>query len=422
MNQQQGHSTTASLDNGSGGVRRGLPRWCSAVAVCAVFSLAGCGAAGGSAASDESSTSSVQRVAVHALGRLEPQGTVLKVSPTSGNEGSTLAELLVAEGDDVAAGQVLARLDTAPRRHAALQESQARWAAANSRLQQILAGSKQGDIDKARSAVLFAEQELQSKLRDWTRAQELRQKQTLSMADFDAAQLAWQRATQNLEQARAMLTAVSEVREVDVQAQEAEIAVAAAAIVTAQTQLAAAELRAPQSGRILKIHAHQGELIGSQGVLEMGRVERMQAVAEVYEGDLPLVYVGQPAQIALDSIPGSMAGVVVEIGHLVGRKAVLTNDPVSDTDARVVEVRIDLLPPMIPALQRLSNARVQVQLSLNRLNDEPVDRRPSPASSPAAPSSQVVLPEANPAVLVSPTAVIPMTIPSPSGPGSTEDE
>jgi HlyD family secretion protein len=44
----------------------------------------------------------------------------------------------------------------------------------------------------------------------------------------------------------------------------------------------------------------------------------------------------------------------------VARKIVLTNDPVSDTDARVVEVRIDLEPESARRVERLSNARVEV--------------------------------------------------------------
>jgi HlyD family secretion protein len=43
---------------------------------------------------------------------------------------------------------------------------------------------------------------------------------------------------------------------------------------------------------------------------------------------------------------------------------VLTNDPVSDTDARVVEVRIDLKSDQIESVARLSNARVEVTILL----------------------------------------------------------
>ena len=62
---------------------------------------------------------------VHALGRFEPAGTVLRISAPSGNEGGCLAELLVEEGSDVAQGQLLARMDTYARRVTAVAEARA---------------------------------------------------------------------------------------------------------------------------------------------------------------------------------------------------------------------------------------------------------------------------------------------------------
>lgn len=50
--------------------------------------------------------------------------------------------------------------------------------------------------------------------------------------------------------------------------------------------------------------------------------------------------------------------------NLVARKVVLTNDPVSDTDARIVEVRIQLDPEHLEYVARLSNSRVEVGIRL----------------------------------------------------------
>jgi HlyD family secretion protein len=57
-----------------------------------------------------------------------------------------------------------------------------------------------------------------------------------------------------------------------------------------------------------------------------------------------------------------LPGVVEEIGLRVGRKDVLSNDPVSDTDARVVEVRVRLGPDGCREVAGLSNARVEVSI------------------------------------------------------------
>jgi HlyD family secretion protein len=94
----------------------------------------------------------------------------------------------------------------------------------------------------------------------------------------------------------------------------------------------------------------------------------MHAVAEVYEGDLLRVRVGERARVTLESSGEVLAGVVVEVGHVVARKAVLSNDPVSDTDARVVEVRIRLDQADSRRVERLSNARVGVLIGESKAN------------------------------------------------------
>jgi HlyD family secretion protein len=116
-------------------------------------------------------------------------------------------------------------------------------------------------------------------------------------------------------------------------------------------------------------------------VLELGDVREMQAVAEVFEADVSLLREGLSAEVVVDGSGDRLTGRVVEIGHLVARKVVLTNDPVSDTDARVVEVRVSLDAESSARVARLSNARVEVKISL---------ADPAPTVS-LLPSSQSIL-------------------------------
>ena len=97
----------------------------------------------------------------------------------------------------------------------------------------------------------------------------------------------------------------------------------------------------------------------------MGDVDHMHAVAEVFEADVALVSIGMTVDVLLDGSGEQLSGTVVDVGHLVARKIVLTNDPVSDTDARVVEVRVALDAASIAKVARLSNARVEVFIRLN---------------------------------------------------------
>lgn len=306
----------------------------------------------------------VKRLQVHSLGRLEPAGTILQLSPKSGNEGAVIEKLLVSEGDDVNAGATLAILDNQARRQAALEEAQARLAAAEARLQQIKAGAKGGDIQAQESVVNLAEAQSKVAARDLTRAKELHAQGAMQLEVVDQRQWEFDRLQLERRRAAATLESLKEIRDVDVAVAEKEIAGANATVDRAQADLDASLVTAPVSGRILKIHTHPGEKLNERGILEMGDVLRMQAVAEVFEADVSLIRKGMTAEIRIDSSGHRIEGTVIEIGNLVSRKVVLTNDPVSDTDARVVEVRIDLNSEQVGSVARLANARVEVTILL----------------------------------------------------------
>src|SRR6476469_297760 len=64
------------------------------------------------AAATAAATSVATRNSVTALGRLTPQGEVIKLSALSASEGARIELLQVEEGDRVIQGQILAVLDT----------------------------------------------------------------------------------------------------------------------------------------------------------------------------------------------------------------------------------------------------------------------------------------------------------------------
>ena len=116
-------------------------------------------------------------------------------------------------------------------------------------------------------------------------------------------------------------------------------------VINAQLDAAAAELeltvvRSPLSGRVLKIHAHQGERVAMDGIAEIGDTDEMYAVAEVYESDIGRVHVGQRATVTSRAFGDALHGTVEHIGWKIGKMDVLNTDPAAKTDARVVEVKI----------------------------------------------------------------------------------
>ncbi|MEY2855840.1 MAG: hypothetical protein RLZZ74_149 [Cyanobacteriota bacterium] len=85
--------------------------------------------------------------AVTALGRIEPQGKMIKLAPSPNLGGAKIAQLLVEEGDRVISGQTIALLDNYRRANAAVELASQEVKVAEADLGIIKAGAKQGDIN-----------------------------------------------------------------------------------------------------------------------------------------------------------------------------------------------------------------------------------------------------------------------------------
>jgi HlyD family secretion protein len=109
---------------------------------------------------------------------------------------------------------------------------------------------------------------------------------------------------------------------------------------------------------VLDVTIHPGELIGERGILEMGRVDRMYAIAEVYETDIRHVRVGQRATISSPALDSELTGTVRAIRQKVEKQDEIGTDPAARKDARIIEVPI-LLDDAAPAAG-LTNLQVDV--------------------------------------------------------------
>jgi HlyD family secretion protein len=102
---------------------------------------------------------------VTALGRLEPKGEIIKLSAPSSNEGNRVEQLLVKESDRVKAGQVVAIMDNRDRLQASLGEAQKQVQVARTRLSQVKAGAKQGEIGARQATVNRLQVELEGNIK-----------------------------------------------------------------------------------------------------------------------------------------------------------------------------------------------------------------------------------------------------------------
>jgi HlyD family secretion protein len=83
---------------------------------------------------------------ITALGRIEPQGEIIKLTAPSGASGAIVTQLKVEEGDFIKEGQIVALLDGFEQSLASVSEAESRVNIAKAKLNQIKIGAKSGDL------------------------------------------------------------------------------------------------------------------------------------------------------------------------------------------------------------------------------------------------------------------------------------
>jgi HlyD family secretion protein len=268
-----------------------------------------------------------------------------------------LAERAVDEGEDVTAGQVLARLDTRDlEREVALrqaevdlaeaalaeleagfrQEEIAQAAAAvrraGSRLEELRNGSRPQEIAAAEATVERAAADLERVRLDYERQQTLHRKEVISDREFELARSAYTQTQARLKEAEEHLALVREGprREAIAQAEaglrEAEerlrllrnghrpedIAQARARVRQSREARALAEIHmdyatlpSPLTGTVLAEHTEAGEYVSpGTPVVTVGNLEQVWLRAYINETDLGRVRLGQAVDISADTFPG----------------------------------------------------------------------------------------------------------------------
>lgn len=173
--------------------------------------------------------------------------------------------------------------------------------------------------------------------------------------------------TEQIQENLATLDRISEVRNVDVQKAEAELAKTQASLVKAEQELELAYVKSPITGRILKIYSYPGEtILPEEGIAELGQTQNMMVTAEVYESDIEKVRLRQSVIIKSENgaFSQEIRGKVAEIGWLIDRQGIFDIDPGSDVDNRVVEVKIQLDSQDNSRIAQLTYSQVLVKILL----------------------------------------------------------
>ena len=249
--------------------------------------------------------------AVAALGQLQPAGDVRRLAaPASGMAGTPrVASLRVKEGDVITRGQVLAVFDNRPQIEADLAALDERIRSVDTEIplrRREVARYAQAARVGAATAVLLEEKQDELTLLERKRAELFAERRSLE-TDWDDS-----------------------------------------------------ELRSPIDGIVLKLHAREGERPSTDGVMEVGASQSMEALIEVYESDINRIAMDERVTLVSENggFKGELDGQVTRISPQVRQRQVISTDPTGDADARVVEVLVRLDAASAERVARLAGLKV----------------------------------------------------------------
>ena len=337
---------------------------------------------------------------VTALGRIEPEGEVIKLSAPISGEGSQIEKILVQEGDMVTKGQVIAILNNRERLQAELTAAKAEVRIIQAKIAQIQAGAKpgeitaqkaiidrlvaesQGDIDTQKAILEKLQAELINAKAENKRYQELYIEGAISASEKDsknlniettkkslqAAQLQLKKlelsSKEKIKEASATLNQISEVRKVDIEVAIAELNRVDVNVKKATINLQQAYVKSPQNGQVFEIYTHPGELISNNGIADIGKTSQMYVVAEVYESDINKIIQGKQVRIVSDVFAQELQGKVERIGLQVRKQNLTNTDPSTNIDNRIVKVHIRLNKASSQQAAKFTNMQVKTIISL----------------------------------------------------------
>ena len=299
---------------------------------------------------------------VGALGRVEPASRIRKLNQPGGMNVSRLERLLVAEGDEVRAGQLLAEFADASLKDATVTQAEAALAEQRAALARVREAGRASEVaaQRARIAGIAAQEEIAR--REANRTDRLVPSGAGSEAAAERNRFVLFRLSAERDLAEADLLTLSTPRPEDVTLTAARVAGAEAALAKAQADARLARVHAPMDGTILRIFARPGDQVGNDGLMEMADLSRLDVVADVFETDLGRLRPGATAEIIIPGERQRVAATLREIGWQVRRTTQAGTDPVAAVDSRTVEVRLTVSEEGVALLRRRSNMQVQVAI------------------------------------------------------------
>jgi HlyD family secretion protein len=291
-----------------------------------------------------SATAAGGRLTVIAAGGLvEPAGEERIIIPQLSGR---LSKVLIAEGDEVRAGQLIAEIENSEYR-AALAATEAELQRREAELTRLKNGARREEIAAAEAARTEAAALERQALAERDRRDNLLRNKLIaaetaqqSRAQAEAAIARRSRADADLDLLRAG------ARVEDIAAATAAVAAARAERDRAAALVEKTLIYAPIDGNVLKRDLSEGETVVALSPLPLARIGNLSkrfVRADIDELDIGRIREGQAATIVSDAFPQQQfAGKVVRVSQRMGRRNSISGDPAEKQDAKILEALIEL--------------------------------------------------------------------------------
>jgi multidrug resistance efflux pump len=161
----------------------------------------------------------------------------------------------------------------------------------------------------------------------------------------DQKQLEQSISLQSLEREQAKLRVMKETLQTDLQQIDTDISIIKAKLDNARNTREQALVRSPLDGIVIQMYSRQGERVSQNGIAKIVDLSQLRVLADVDELNVGRIAAGGKVEVTFRGSPTVYMGTISRVAPTVKRMQRMEPDGGSSTDARVVQVEIQLDDP-----------------------------------------------------------------------------
>ena len=262
-----------------------------------------------------------------------PAGTVVVAGDPEA--GSVLTELRVIDGQKVKRDEVIAVMSNYIKFDVKVRTTEAGLEKDRRLRDAMISGYRTAEIAMQEVVVKGKAEELKLKNLEVAR----------SGKTPDMKQLEINISQQDLLREQAKLRFMKETLQTDLEQIETDIKISVANLDSARTSREQALVRSPVGGVVVQIYSRQGERVSPSGIVKIVDMGQLRVLADVDELHLGRVAAGGKVEVTFRGSPSVYRGKISRVAPTVKRMQRIEPDGGSSTDARVVQVEIELDDP-----------------------------------------------------------------------------